>query len=796
MVKFGKSFRNGQIASWKDQYINYKALKHFIKEQSHAKAKVGQVDDGNQPTQMNKTELVKTFVGMLDKELKKVYMFFVQNERELYIEINSRLHLRRGYYQLDSTGIEKEFDELTKIAIFTTELTKYIHDNIKAVVKILKKFDKKFQHFSPNLANSYVVAKLEMKNSDLLYIFQFKIIDEVCALLEDLKNDLDDVFTRLGGQVNQKQTDINQNLLQNEGGQDGNNQSIVSKSNGITTRIQNIDGYYKELQNQYRAWNRVKKLKEYAASNQGTTSDDIEMNTSTTILSSSGKIISEANKWNVILTLLQKFYCAACSTLIISNNYSTLMYDYGNIEYFSGLILSMTPIGGIISIVFTKYMIIKSYKIPMIISSILALIGNILYTVGIAADSIALHCLSRLMIGFALNSRVHRRYLLDYIPKRKISNYMLSFKLCYLLGNAVGPIITLIFSFMGGKKTNNILQFNPYTNPSWFATFGAAVILILVCVFYVEPVDASFNAYAEGQAPSEAASRSNSFSLEGAFTNKESDKLKEINDKLNQFNEENQYSDTNLVSSSIENIMIRERGPGNTISKAFTIILLNVFFANIISMSFLVNTPMHLHDIIKIKIKVEHKEFDPLLVDKHIAMIIGIGLFSFVAVYFFNFFYVSVKLDQRIYILVLDIIIVVLEIILLLVLTLSKVAESEAVFALLFIFILLFCYLLEDTNIYFFTKIIPSDYSYCGISSSTFIQFLGYFGMFLGSIIALVGLAKDNLTSYFVVLVGIQIGLLIIIAMASIIFMKDFKDKAIRRIFRNKNERKMRRTEF
>ena len=68
--------------------------------------------------------------------------------------------------------------------------------------------------------------------------------------------------------------------------------------------------------------------------------------------------------------------------------------------------------------------------------------------------------------------------------------------------------------------------------------------------------------------------------------------------------------------------------------------------------------------------------------------------------------------------------------------------------------------------------------------------------MFLGSIIALVVLAKDNLMSYFVVLVGIQIGLLIIIAMASIIFMKDFKDKAIRRIFRNKNERKMRRTEF
>ena len=111
----------------------------------------------------------------------------------------------------------------------------------------------------------------------------------------------------------------------------------------------------------------------------------------------------------------------------------------------------MTPLGGLVSMLFTKYIIIKSYKIPMVISAVLAVIGNALYTVGIAQNSIALHCISRLLIGFALNTRVHRKYLLEFIPKRKISNYLLSFKLCYLLGNALGPIITLIFGFLGGK---------------------------------------------------------------------------------------------------------------------------------------------------------------------------------------------------------------------------------------------------------------------------------------------------------------------------------------------------------
>ena len=32
MVKFGKKLRQRTIKEWEDNYINYKALKHFIRE--------------------------------------------------------------------------------------------------------------------------------------------------------------------------------------------------------------------------------------------------------------------------------------------------------------------------------------------------------------------------------------------------------------------------------------------------------------------------------------------------------------------------------------------------------------------------------------------------------------------------------------------------------------------------------------------------------------------------------------------------------------------------------------------
>ena len=785
MEHFGKKFQAGQIASWKDRYTNYADLKSYIKEQSTSNN-----------AQMNKSKLISSFTSKLDKELKKVYMFFVQNERELYIQINSRLHLRKGYYSLDGNGIEKEFDELIKIANYTTDLTKYISDNVMAFVKILDKFDKKFHNINTNLSSTYIVEKLEMKNSDLLYIFQFKIIDEVSALLEDLQNDLLAVFSKLTPSGN-NQPELQQNLI-NSSESKGNVSlsAIENKSNAISTKIHDIDEYYKGLQAQYKTWNRILKQQEFQISSSKTNSNDIEMGNSLAANTSavSGKDISEANQWNVWLTLMQKFYMAACSTLIFSNYYGALTYYYApstnNIEYYSSFALAMTPLGGIVSMLFTKYIIIKSYKIPMIISAVLAVIGNFLYILGVGYDSIVFQCISRLLIGFALNTRVHRKYLLEFIPKRKISKYLLALKACFLLGNTTGPILTLIFCLFPKRNhddVNSLFIFNEYTNPSWLCTVLAIIILLLICIYYAEPVSSSFNAYAEGQTPLEAASRTNSFSLDGAFTNNESDALKQLNDKLSEFNEQNQFSDTNLVSSSIDNIMIRERGPGNTISNAFTIILLNIFFSNIISMSLLVNTPMHIHDEIE-KIGESNVSVSS---DQLSSLILTLAMFAFVVIYFFNFVYVSGKIDKILYILILDFIIVCIEGGMMFTVQNSRVF----LYSILFIFTYSFCYLLEDTTIYFFTKIIPTDYRALGMSAPTGVQFFGYFGMVLGCLLGLIGLISD-LTKSYIVILGVQVGLLVIIAIIGLLFKNQFQEKAIRRIFRHRNTNKIRRTEF
>ena len=68
-------------------------------------------------------------------------------------------------------------------------MSKYVYYNLKALIKILKKFDKKIigpKDKDTHIQNSYIIKKLEEQNSDILYLINFKMLDEVNVILEDL----------------------------------------------------------------------------------------------------------------------------------------------------------------------------------------------------------------------------------------------------------------------------------------------------------------------------------------------------------------------------------------------------------------------------------------------------------------------------------------------------------------------------------------------------------------------------------------------------------------------------------
>ena len=326
----------------------------------------------------------------------------------------------------------------------------------------------------------------------------------------------------------------------------------------------------------------------------------------------------------------------------------------------------------------------------MIFSSLVCVFGNILYVVGIAGDSVLFMSISRFIIGFGLNTRVHRRYMLDFIPKRKISLYLLYLKLSNLFGAAIGPLITLLCTFCPAHEPSSVIfSMSEYVLPAWIFSFLALLLLIMVCVFYTEPVNTSFNAYGEGNAPIEAALNGDSFILDGAFIQKDRENLLEINTRLNQCNEENKYSDTNLVAPFIDNVILEQRSPRGVVAKSMCLVLLFIFVCNFTISSFTLNVPMFLHDlqyngsisnftdiITNFNLTFENDNETIIMNYSTLSSDIEYGkqanrmfsftffliLFIFTVLYWFHYYYISIHIPRKVYMLILALIFLVCDI--------------------------------------------------------------------------------------------------------------------------------------
>ena len=69
----------------------------------------------------------------------------------------------------------REIQILINISNFTIDICDYINLNITALIKILKKYDKKFYKYFGKISGVYFLSRTENKKSDLTYVLEFKV---------------------------------------------------------------------------------------------------------------------------------------------------------------------------------------------------------------------------------------------------------------------------------------------------------------------------------------------------------------------------------------------------------------------------------------------------------------------------------------------------------------------------------------------------------------------------------------------------------------------------------------------
>jgi len=674
MVKYGKQFRRDMIPEWQNHYVSYKILKKIIKKLLKKRKIFSDgafLSENSKETEINitdseghkmiissrlsenleiedqyenrlaSTEFLSEFFDQLDKEIKKIYLFYQNLERELYIQINTHLHKRIKYKNFILKDILKEVEQLSKISLLAASFSKYINDNMTAIKKILKKYDKKFKRSSEDSTIKFLKNKLEDQHSDFNYIMQFKIIDEVNVLIEDLIKELSDRYNELirnkknkedknnlrssikGGEVDIKKgnsplkdpllnthnSDLNSDLeeIKEDFLSDQKEMKLkieqkfevikkyLSKIDELTTfrtKIKNMNFYITDgitIHNNY-----IKILHSEANKTIFIPNEDDEL--IKIFLSSRNKnyltketyqSLSIQNKINIIQCFLHTYLFMSIYSASITTNFLYLK-EMGSKEIYSGLFLGLIHIGGMFSTLIMSKWIIRCYKWPMIVSVLFFLIGSILYVFAHPNSASSLPSLfmigfSRFLIGLGSIRTVNRGYLIQFLPKHLIKRYSDYYLVASLIGMASGPILSIMGIYFNKYTFFDFILFNVYTYPGWFSFLQSLIMLLIIVFFYTEPLSNIFNIYEKEKDTNIIISK------------EQKNMITDIQEKLNVINIENQFSDTNLVSSNIKLITNKQQSGFSYVSKCFLILLSILFITRVANESVLMIFPYYVY---------------------------------------------------------------------------------------------------------------------------------------------------------------------------------------------------------
>ena len=112
MGKYGKKFRTIQIGEWKEKYFNYKSYKQEIKSLMGEKNKEEFKIKPDNEKEEDLGSWTFKFEESLDKDIKKIYIFFSNKERTLYKKVNKLLHMKEEYPNFDLNDYLNQYKEL------------------------------------------------------------------------------------------------------------------------------------------------------------------------------------------------------------------------------------------------------------------------------------------------------------------------------------------------------------------------------------------------------------------------------------------------------------------------------------------------------------------------------------------------------------------------------------------------------------------------------------------------------------------------------------------------------------
>ena len=600
-----------------------------------------------------KANLLSKFTQNVDFEIKKIYRAFISKEKELYVDINSHLHIRNNYIDFSCSNLINELNELIKISQFALKLENFVNLNLVALRKILKKFDKKLSFFFGNIASSYISKKLEGNNSDLLYLLQFKMIDEASAVIDDLLEDVKARFIIAFRNLKNINTtsELKSSLNDNDFELDNLSKNQVKELfykliNALESNLIHLDEHSQSFKTMFGDWNNIlrkrinffsylKPRKEsinYLIFTQydenvidyDRIKDSYKPHISTINTSNTNKkkrsrsssytslsyvsenSISESDdnidpveskfskkqKINIAFTYLNLFI-SVLSTFSIYPSIGSYIEKrvYSGFELINiAWILTLNTFGFLIGSLIFPYIKCFNYRRSMIFSFFLISLGNLIY----CFNNLTCLIIGRVIIGLASCRVAGKNYLIDYLPERYQGKYLEYYQ--YLAFTSI--MISFLFSgfcslFNNDNLLSSSIMISSETLSSFILCLISFIFTIIAILLYSEPTNDSFTIFKETSSIIDSPKNLTFANInEKILSKQELEMIDEIDSKLSNYNNESKFTDTNLVQKTINLIVLKEKKHIGFIKKNYLILITCLIITKTILESSLILAPL------------------------------------------------------------------------------------------------------------------------------------------------------------------------------------------------------------
>ena len=771
MVKYGKEFRKNQNIEWVEKYFDYKGKKKMIKEYLQRRESLN-IDEVSFLNELEKWS--KDFEENISKDVKKAYIFYANKERTLYKNINESLHVKDYYEKLDLFAFVNEFKKLKETSELSLKLSNFIYYNLNAVLKILKKFDKKIitqKYKDYKIRFNYIQTKIEEQNSDILYLIKFKMIDEVNVILENLINDLMKEFKSnkdILEEDNQEKNDAENKLIEEVPDIKDATKIIKDSYDSIKDNIQKIDKISANVQTIFIEWKDFLKLStdinsKFLQINRESSVKESRVSERTqSIAQVMG--FSKVSKHNIYIILTHGFLYMFSFSVIIPTSYLYL-YNFNhkkNLIYWA-ILMVMAPLGTLFNYLYEAFLFKKSTKTPLIFSCIGLIVGNLLYSISGKANVKALTCVGRFICGL-FNLRTHNKmYIINFLTKKDVSFYLTMFHTASILGLGFGFLINV--GLLHIELDNQF--FNKYTIGSIISIAFSFVLLIISIILFTEAHSSKFSItsmqmFGEGIMGDDDNINETDFAVR-----KQTMALKDIDTQLGSFNRENRFDDTNLVSKSVSELAMREEGQLHYLLKDFIVYLLIIFTTKFVNESIIINS-----FIIYVDESGKTNDTTYLWI---ISLILG-GSSLLILLVELSLSRKYKFITERALIIILLVILLIINILLIIFVT-----KSTAIYILVGLDNIVTS-ITEKYVAHLFLYIMPENYIICKINGNVFINI---FSMISRIICCILILLSDLQSMYKYIICIPMISLCFISTLLYAIFFKEIRVKAINRILKS-----------